>query len=149
LGTGFGFGAEFFKIQRAAVFHGDAVRFGEFYVAAVGFEGAEDAGGDDGGGGFDDGEANAGAGRLQFAIAGARAFGKQNNRAAVEQAVQNGFQAGSAAAFAVDGDGIPFAQEPADAGVTKEGVAGEVINSTMNAGADERRVEKAGVVGGE
>jgi hypothetical protein len=149
LGAGFGFGAQGREVDGAAVFYGDAARARDFVGAAEGFVGAEDADRDDGGVGFDDGEADAGAGGLEGAVFGAGAFGEKEDRAAGEEAIEDGAQARGAAAVAIDGDGVPGAEDGADDGETKKGFAREVVDGALEAGADEGRVDKAGVVGGE
>src|SRR5882724_6528405 len=56
---------------------------------------------------------------------------------------------GRATTVAVHRHGIDGAQNPAEDGIAKEGLAGEIVDVALQSGANQRRIEKAGVIGGE
>jgi hypothetical protein len=125
---------------------GDGGGVGEFVVAREGLEGAVDADGEDGGGAFGDEEANAGLGGEEVAVVGAGAFGEHEDAAAGFEDADGGFEAGRIGLVAVDGDGLPAAEEFADEGVIEEGFAGEEVDGFVEGLTDERGVEEGGVV---
>jgi hypothetical protein len=148
-GAGLGFLAEVSEWDGGAVYDVDAFRFGEGLVSAPGLEGAEEADGDDWGGGPDDGESDTGSGGMELAVGAAGTFREEEDGAALEEAVQDGFEAFGAAALAVDWDDVDLMEEGSEDGDGEEGLAGEVMEVALESGADEGGIEVAGVVGGE
>ena len=58
-------------------------------------------------------------------------------------------QSRRAAAVAVHRHGVPRTQQRADARKPEQTFARQIIDAAMQAGADQRRIEKARVIGGE
>ena len=127
-GTGLSFGPERGKIHWPAVLQCDGVWSRKANVTAPGFVGAEDAARNNGRIGFDDGEADARAGGLEFPVTRPGAFRKENDGSAVVQAVKNGLEPGCAAAITVNGHGVHRSQYPTDNGKFEKRFSGEVVD---------------------
>lgn len=125
---------------------GDAGGAGELVIPGEGLEGAVDADGQDGGGGFGDEEANAGLGREQIAIKGAGALGKHEDTTAAFKQSDGGLQAGGIRFVAINRDGLPTAQDFANKGVVEEGFAGKEVNGVREGLTDEGRIKKGSVI---
>ena len=125
---------------------GDGGGVEAFGAAGECLKGAVDADWEDGGGGFCDEEADAGFGREEVAVVGAGAFGEHEDAAAVFEDADGGFEAGGIRFVAVDGDGLPAAEDAADEGVGEEGFAGEEVDGFIEGLADEGGVEEGDVV---
>ena len=125
---------------------GDGGRVEAFGAAGEGLIGAVDADWEDGGGGFGDEEADTGFGGEEVAVVGAGAFREHEDAAAGFEEADGGLEAGGIRFVAVDGDGLPAAEDGADEGIAEEGFAGEEVDGFVEGLADEGGVEEGDVV---
>src|ERR1017187_3316804 len=123
------------------------MRSWNFNVTTIRFVSSKYAHRNDDGVGFNHGQSNAGARGLQSAVERPRAFGKQNDRAAREQTIQNCSQSRRAAAIAIHRNRIPFSQQPTNAGKSEKAFTRQKIDAAMQSRTDQRRIKKDGVVG--
>jgi hypothetical protein len=148
-GARFRLGTKSIEVQWGAESYGDGVGAWQVHAAGEGLESALDAYGDDGGGGFDDQEADARPGGLELALWRAGAFGEQDDGATGAKVIHDGLQSRGAAAVAVDGDDVPGAKHGAEDGESEEVFASEVTDGAGEGCADERGVEETAMIGGE
>ena len=105
--------------------------------------------GHDGGSRLDHRQADSRPRGPQVSVVGSGAFRKEQNGASAVESVQNGFESRPATPFAVDRNGIQFADIPTEQGNLEQGVTGEEIHRPRNGSSDEGWVRQAGVVGGQ
>lgn len=105
-----------------------------------------DADGKNGGGGFGDEEADSWLSREEFVVEGASAFREHEHTTAVFEDADGGLEAGRVRLVAVDGDGLPTAEDAAHDRVGEEGFAGEKMDRFIEGLANERRVEEGDVI---
>ena len=91
----------------------------------------------------------AGLQRGDFAVTGARAFGKDEHELACFQAAQRFFEPRQADPFAVDGNGVEELDERREDRNSKQRIASQIVHSPGAGQTDEWRIEHALVIGAD
>ena len=84
-----------------------------------------------------------------FAVAGPRAFREDQHHFAPFQAAERLLDAVEPQAVTVDGNRVQRVDQPAQRCEVKQGLPGQVVHSPRDAGANQRRVEVALVIGND
>ena len=135
------------KAKRAPDAHLHAVRADA--PPAAGVLGADDCHGNDGHSGFERQAAHPPARAPERPRAHARALGKDDHAVAALEDLARGVHRAGVAGPAVDGESSERTQKPRLPAALEELALGHVVDGPPKQRADDERVEKAAVVGGE